>query len=180
MDNEIKNNCHLIISELKRRAHQVFPPDILDRNANTYLQQDASESLQAEEELTRLKKLADLIIVETSKQSIGIGQEIALSLTLNKPVVALYHQKYKRPHILQDEGKNSLLIAEYNGENLPRVIDKILHYANKQQDSRFNFFINPKLLAYLDLIARSKRLPRAVFLRKLIEDRMKQDVEYLS
>jgi len=55
-----------------------------------------------------------------------------------------------------------------------------LHYANKQQDSRFNFFINPKLLAYLDWIARSKRLPRAVFLRKLIEDRMKQDVEYLS
>jgi hypothetical protein len=45
-------------------------------------------------------------------------------------------------------------------------------------DTRFNFFISPKIGNFLDWIAKKKKLPRAVYLRKLIEDDMDKNKEY--
>ena len=53
-----------------------------------------------------------------------------------------------------------------------------LDYASDQMDTRFNFFISPKHGNYLDWISKNKKVPRAVYLRRLIEKDMDENKEY--
>jgi hypothetical protein len=53
-----------------------------------------------------------------------------------------------------------------------------LERAKEQSDIRFNFFVTPQILSYLSWLSGRKRIPRAVFLRTLIEREMKKDTEY--
>jgi len=50
-----------------------------------------------------------------------------------------------------------------------------LEEAKRRMDVRFNFFVSPKILAYLDWVAQKRMVPRSVFLRNLIEKEMKKD-----
>ena len=69
-------------------------------------------------------------------------------------------------------------LREYNGLDLREVIKRSLEYLSEQMDTRFNFFISPKIGSYLDWIAKKKKTPRAVYLRKLIEKEMKENKEF--
>ena len=65
--------------------------------------------------------------------------------------------------------------VEYNDNNLKEVLTEALVKAKDQSDVRFNFFVSPKILNYLDWIAKKRMTPRSVFLRDLIEKEMKKD-----
>jgi hypothetical protein len=45
-------------------------------------------------------------------------------------------------------------------------------------DMRFNFFVSPKILNYLDWVGHKRMIPKSVFLRNLIEREMKKDREF--
>lgn len=177
MDNHLRRNCQNIIRHLKVQGHTVFPEDILDKDPEFYQSQNEKEAIKAQRALTKMKKLADLVIVEVSRQSLGVGQEMALALSLGKPVIALYEEGH-RPHVLRDEGGDLLLLSAYNDENLERVVIDSLNYAASHQDVRFNFFISPAIGNYLDWISKEKKIPRSVYLRTLIEQDMDDNEDY--
>lgn len=177
LDENVKKHCSKIVSHLKSQGHQVFPKDHFEKEISTYATQTEQEALKAQKELTRMKKTADLVIAEISKQSLGIGQEIALALSMNKPVIGLYEKGHK-PHVLRDEGGDLLLLSEYTDKNLVEIIDDALEYASSHQDVRFNFFISPAIGNYLDWIAKEKKIPRSVYLRTLIEKDMESNEDY--
>jgi hypothetical protein len=54
----------------------------------------------------------------------------------------------------------------------------VFDYLSDTQDVRFNFFISPQIGNYLDWVSKNKRIPRAVYLRRLIEEDMKNNKEY--
>ncbi|PIR62289.1 MAG: hypothetical protein COU65_04280 [Candidatus Pacebacteria bacterium CG10_big_fil_rev_8_21_14_0_10_42_12] len=168
MSDEIRDNCIKIIEVLEDSGHKVLSHGILDKNHNFYLEQSEDESLAAQKQLTKLKKQADIILLEVTNQSIGIGQEISTSLTLNKPVIALFHESHT-PHILRDDGGDLLLLNSYTKANLKQTLIDSIEYASSHQDVRFNFFISPKIGAYLDELSKEKKIPRSVYLRSLIE-----------
>ena len=58
------------------------------------------------------------------------------------------------------------------------MVASALDYVSSAQDVRFNFFISPTIGLYLDWISKNKRIPRAVYLRKLIEEEMRENKEY--
>jgi hypothetical protein len=180
MDDKSRNNCQLILDKLEKEGHQVLSKHVLIKNYKTLETQTPEQSLKIQQKLTKFKKQADLIIAEVSNQSIGIGQEISLSLTFNKPVIALYEKGHKKPHILMDEGKDSLFVNEYTRDNLSEVLKDVIDYAADHQDTRFNFFVSPKHINYMDWISKTRRIPRSVFLRRLIEQAMDQDEEYMK
>src|SRR5690554_3682958 len=138
MDDNIQRNAKKIVSHLKDLGHSVYPDQIYKKDSEHYQEQSPEESLEAQKELTKLKKIADLVVVEVSKQSLGIGQEIALALSMNKPVVALYEEG-NQPHLLRDEGGDLLLLAPYNKKNMEEVLADAVDYAASHQDVRFNF-----------------------------------------
>jgi len=178
-DDHHQTNCKRILDFLKKQKHNVFPEEILQKHSSFYHTQTDKEALTAQRELTKMKKLADLVIVEISRQSLAVGQEINLALSLGKPVIALYEEGHQ-PHVLRDEGGDLLLLTVYNDKNLEEVVKDALEYASSQQDVRFNFFISPSIGNYLDWISKEKKIPRSVYLRNLIEKSMEADEEYNS
>jgi len=53
-----------------------------------------------------------------------------------------------------------------------------MELANKNIDVRFNFFVSPKIISYLDWVSKNRMVPRSVFLRELIEKEMKKDKDF--
>jgi hypothetical protein len=99
------------------------------------------------------------------------------ALELSKPVIALYHSN-NSPFFATGIENDKLQVIEYNDENLERVLADALDYAKDQADIRFNFFISPKISNFLDWMSKEKRIPRSVYLRRLIENDMAKNDEY--
>jgi len=128
------------------------------------------------ESLEAVKK-ADIIVMEVSGHSMSMGYLISKALEMNKPVIAL-HKKEHTPNFIKGIIDQKLIISEYVDENIDEVMEKCLKKANGLIDVRFNFFVNAKILNYLDWVAQKRMLPRSVFLRNLIEHEMKKDKEF--
>lgn len=122
-------------------------------------------------------KKADVVVMEVSGHSMSMGYLISKALEMNKPVVAL-HKKEHTPNFIKGINDPKLLISEYDEDNLEEIVKKALKTANSLIDVRFNFFVNSKILNYLDWVSQHKMIPRSVFLRNLIEHEMKKDKEF--
>lgn len=122
-------------------------------------------------------KKADIVVMEVSGHSMSIGYLISKALELSKPVVAL-HKKGCVPNFLKGIIDQKLIIVEYDLDNVTTVLGGAVKKAKSLIDVRFNFFVSPKILTYLDWVAQKRMLPRSVFLRDLIEREMKKDKEF--
>lgn len=116
---------------------------------------------------------ADICVFEVSYPSTSIGHEIAMALHGSKPVIALKTAEAPENIILRSINDDRLQLIEYSPDNLGRTIKDAIEYAAENMDTRFNFFISPSIGNYLDWISKVKKVPRAVFLRQLIEEDMK-------
>lgn len=121
---------------------------------------------------------ADFSVIEGSFPStLHIGHEITLTLEKGKPVVVLY-TKGAEPMVFKGLKDNRIIWAEYNDDNLEQVLKRAVEEARGKSDVRFNFFVSPKILAYLDWVSQKKMIPRSVFLRNLIEKEMKKEKDF--
>jgi len=123
-------------------------------------------------------RAADSIFVEISYPStVNVGHILTYALDTGKPVVALYRSG-REPFFLRGRVDDKLVLLEYNDKDIKEVVANALEYVSSAQDVRFNFFISPEIGRFLDWVSKDKRLPRAVYLRKLIEEDMKASIEY--
>jgi hypothetical protein len=123
-------------------------------------------------------KQSNVVIAEVSHQRFSIGYFISLALEWGKPVIVLY-KKGLHFSLLQTLESNDLLVAyEYDSlEDLGDNLKGLLEYSANRHDTRFNFFISPKQQLYLDWVSRQRRIPRSVFLRRLIEEYRDRDTD---
>ena len=128
------------------------------------------------ESLDSVKK-ADFVVMEVSGHSMSMGYLISKALEMNKPVIALHKQEHA-PNFIKGIGDPKLIICEYDEKNVDEVLEKSLKTATGLIDVRFNFFVNSKILNYLDWVSQKRMVPRSVFLRNLIEHEIKKDKEY--
>jgi hypothetical protein len=121
---------------------------------------------------------ADFSVIEGSFPStLHIGHEISLTLEKSKPVIVMYVAGAE-PVVFKGLKDDRIIWVEYNEKNLDEKLNEAVDTAIKHADVRFNFFVSPKILAYLDWIAQKRMIPRSVFLRNLIEKEMKKDREF--
>jgi len=123
-----------------------------------------------------IKKIfvADIMVVEISYPSTAnVGHKLSLGMEKGKPVIALYKED-RDPIFLEGLKNERLFLVPYNEYNLEKVLKQALRDATEMMDVRFNFFIPPAIGTYLDWISRTKKEPRAVYLRKLIEEDMEK------
>jgi len=168
------NQYEKIVATLKRTGYSVF-----EDTTSTLLEEVLSKS--DDDRISYYKKVlkwidsSDLVVVEASFPStLSIGHEITLSLEKSRPVIILY-KKGKEPTFLMGLKNEKIIWAEYTDESLEKVLISSIEKAKMKMDVRFNFFVSPKILAYLDWIAQKRMIPRSVFLRNLIEKEMKKD-----
>ena len=123
-------------------------------------------------------RAADTIFVEISYPStVNVGHILTYALDTGKPVVALYRSG-REPFFLRGRVDDKLVLLEYNDKDIKEVVANALEYVSSAQDVRFNFFISPEIGRFLDWVSKKRRLPRAVYLRKLIEEDMRSNKEF--
>lgn len=130
------------------------------------------------EELVKMMDKSDICVFEASYPStLHIGHEITLAMEKNKPVVVL-HLKGREPILFKGMKTDKVIWIEYVGDDVEQKLVDAIEESKKNIDVRFNFFVSPKILSYLDWVAQQRREPKSVFLRELIEKEMKKDREF--
>lgn len=111
------------------------------------------------------------MIAETSFPSISVGYEISLALSRGKPVLILYSSG-NAPTLLAHHRDEKLICEKYTDDTLEDIIKDFLNYVQGANDMRFTFFITSEIASYLEKISRDKKIPKSVYLRRLIEKEM--------
>ena len=163
---------HLTSLGCKMVSNHVFVND-----SATIATQDKSQALKNYHALVDAIKKADILVAEVSTQSISVGHELTEAMNLNKPVIVLYVGD-RKPSMLFGSGYEKLQMIQYNENNYEELLSEAIEEARQHTDVRFNFFVSPKILTYLDFVAQKRMIPRSVFLRDLIEREMRKDKDF--
>ena len=174
---EFGENYVQIVKSLSRIGDKVFADHILNFNADSLGTQTKEEAKKNYDRVLSEIKKADIFVAEVSTQSLSVGHELTEAMTLSKPMVILYTGEHL-PGLLLGSVYDKMQIVQYTPENLKDKLSAAVEEAMRHADVRFNFFVSPKILAYLDFIAQKRMIPRSVFLRNLIEREMKKDKEF--
>ncbi len=175
---EIRSNYKVIISTLKALGHSVLYDHLEKKKTKDDIEnQEPKVAFEVQKLMAKRKNQADLVFIEASTPSFGIGQEIEYSIRNGKQVIVLFLPGCK-PHILKSEGSELIFLYEYTLLNIESVVTEAISAASQQLDVRFNFFISPEIGRYLDWVSKHKKIPRAAFLRSLIEKAMKSEKDF--
>ncbi len=167
-----------IVKVLEDLGHKVIYDHVLVSTKDKIDALTTKERMDYHRKMSKTIAGCDMVVCEASFPStISIGHEITLALDKGKPVVTLY-QKGKEPGVLQGIKSDRFIMIEYSENDLKDSIEYGVDEASEKIDVRFNFFISPKINRFLDVIAKDKRIPRAVYLRRLIEKDMKKNKDY--
>jgi hypothetical protein len=168
-------NYKKIISHVEKKGHTMIADHILMPTEKEISLKSREDRLAFHNQLEQWIYSCDGVIAETSFPSISVGYEISLALRVGKPVLILYSEG-EPPSLLAHHKDEKLLCEKYSSVTLPSIIDDFLHYIQSKSDLRFTFFITPKIASYLDEIAKKNKLPKSVYLRKLIERDMDENL----
>lgn len=172
------NNYKSIVEHLRYRGCKVYAEHILTEGKEREVkEQTAQDRENVYRDLSKKIKVSDIVVAEISTPSVSIGHEISYALELSKPVIVL-HVPGESSSLLEGRKDERLQMVTYDIDSLKEKLDRAMEEAGKLMDVRFNFFVNPQILSYLDWVSQKKMLPRSVFLRNLIEREMKKDKEY--
>jgi hypothetical protein len=122
---------------------------------------------------------ADVNVFECSEQSFSIGYMVQNSLEQNKPTIVLFTQPYE-PFFLLDVKDDKLIVQGYTLETLENDLKKAFEKASTVADKRFNFFISPKYLTYLQQESRRNGITKSTFIRNLILEHKRKHANELG
>ncbi len=171
-----KENYEHIISILEEMGNKVVENTMGPTLDQVYSLTDEGKIEQYRSVLKWIQS-SDILVAEATHPSLGVGYEISLALEKGKPVVVLYSEG-NAPHFLEGYENEKLVILKYRPEDLKDTLTDAVKFASEQADIRFNFFISPSIATFLDWISKEKRIPRSVYLRRLIENDIKNYPEY--
>lgn len=160
-----------IVEHIKKSGHNIISDHIFNATERDISTKSREERLKFHSTIEKWIYHCDGIIAETSFPSISVGYEISLALRVGKPVLIL-HSDGDPPSLLAHHKDEKLLCERYTPQTLPSILDDYMHYIESNSDLRFTFFITPKIASYLDDIAKQDKLPKSVYLRRLIEEDM--------
>lgn len=167
----------VIENEIKRLGYNLIEDDLLTIKSNDFYSQFKENDQESHIKFYRdeLKRLQDseINIFECSFHSLSIGFIIEKSLELNKPTIVLYHKEY-RPLFLSGVEDEKLIVKSYTEKDLARTLKNALNEAQDQRDKRFNFFISPRLLQYLEKACKKEGCTKSYFIRNLILEHKKK------
>jgi len=171
-------NYDAVVKAIEEAGNDVLVPAKLKDEESKFMQAKAKDAGNYYEEMEGLIKKAEVAVFEVSYPSTSIGYEVAMAFNLSKPVIALHVKNAPKNPILSSLQDERLQVIDYTLPRLHKLVADALNYATEQMDTRFNFFISPDIGNYLDWVSKNRKLPRAVFLRQLIErDMVKQEYD---
>jgi len=171
------DSIHLIYKIIKDLGYS-HTSNWVDRvDPKSFYEMTSIELENHNERILKELKSADICVFDTSLPSLSVGYLINMSIDLGKQVIVLT-QSNSPSFVLGWVKSDALFLVKYTTENVVKLLKEVLKKAEDNSDVRFNFFVSPKILNYLDFVAKHRMVPRSVFLRNLIEREMKKDIEF--
>ncbi len=161
-------NYLAIVRYLESKGYKIQAHHILDSTESEMRLKTREDRLRFHKQLAAWIQEADFMIVEASFPSISVGYEISLALQSRKPILILYSEG-DAPNLFASFSDDKLVCEKYTMETVTGLIDDFIGYANGACDTRFTFFITPKIAVFLDEVSVEEKIPKSVYLRKLIE-----------
>lgn len=123
---------------------------------------------------------ADLCVVESSVHGFGSGFIVQRALDLGKPTLVLYY-KDNVPFLFNGIQDEKLIVRSYDESNYKKIIRDALQLAREKRDKRFNFFLSPKLLNYIEEASKARSITKSKLIRDMIVKDMKENkLEYID
>ena len=179
MKNGDKTHYERIVNTIEELGYDVVTRHSVTKKLDDVLKETPEMHEDYVKKMTNWIKQSDIVIAEVTKPEIGTGFELAIAVHHEKPVIALYTNGQDSP-ILIGQTNTHIQHLEYTIDNLKQVLKMALADAKDQTDVRFNFFVSPRIVTYLDWISKKKKMPRAVYLRRLIEQDIDKNKEFLK
>lgn len=176
----LEDSCKKIVDLTKKSGNTIVSDHILNTNSEEMVKWQKEKDLEFHNFVMNGVKNSDAVFAEISHPSTSVGYLIALAAQTGKPVVCFYNGD-KKPHLFNtlEEQNDKFIVVEYHElEDLNKLVPEMIEFIHEGQDTRFNFFVTPKHINYMNWIAKTRRIPRSVFLRKLIEEEMKKSSNY--
>jgi hypothetical protein len=112
---------------------------------------------------------ADIVIAEISRKSFLVGFQVAVGLQQKKPILLLSSHDAIETAIGASMDEEIIKLVEYNDKNLKSEIVKFINLNKPQtKDLKFNFFINRKILNYLNWASMHTGDTKSEIIRKVL------------
>lgn len=166
-----------IFDELKTLGYKHLDNEILTLSKEYYDKiQEVGRSACVDlyqRKMNHLKE-ADLCMFECTVPSLSIGYQILKALDFNRPTIILY-LKDNIPQFISGIDNEKLIVKEYTPDTVKEVVDEAVRESNEIQDKRFNFFISPPLLNYLQKMSKEQGITKSTFIRNLLVEHQKKN-----
>lgn len=172
--NKLDENFKVIYKTIEKLGHKNVSDFLIKVKPEKFYSRTADTAGHEYKDMVKKVKSSDVVVFEVSLSSLGIGYLVNMVLAMEKPVVLL-HTKDHSPYLFKFLKNDRLQIYEYSSDNLKDVLASALDVAKESISVRFTFFVTPKILHFFDYIAKQKKIPRAVYLRRLIQDAIKKE-----
>lgn len=177
---EYKDAYKTIVVALRNGGNQVISDHVLAISQEELNKMTKANNTVFHKKILQNVKTSDVVMAECSHQSLSVGYLLSYAVEQGKPTIVFYNNNSPEPNLFPTLSTSErLYYVRYSDLNeLDKLVHEYAEYAKEQLDTRFNFFVSPKIERYLSWVAKRRKLPRSVFLRKLIEDSITKDKEY--
>ncbi len=119
----------------------------------------------------------DLILAECTLQSTQVGFGLAFLRSRGKPIIIL---SMKAVNEMQTKGEvysneENLAVYEYAKDDMKSTVNEALSSMESHLDKRFTIIFPANLMNKLEDVSRKQKLPKAVYIRQLIEEDLKNE-----
>lgn len=163
-------NYSTIIDYLTSEGHIVYHTTSLSEEKLFNL--TSSQRIKYFQNFYKCINKSDLLIADCSYPSINVAYEISYAIQQGKSVL-VFHLKNNDGATLELRDpiftSESISIYEYTKKNLIDTIKSALKCVQPQLDKRFTIIISSIIMTQLEKISKEKKIPKAVYIRQLIE-----------
>ena len=172
----------IIIKTIKSLGHKTEADHVMARNYSQVNKQTREEHEYDFKKAREQIQESDVMIVEATYPSIGVGHTMTLALEMYKSVLVLYQTT---PHGLLIGNPNRLLIVKrYNpkeSQGLKNIVKRFLKNSEERSlKKRFNLIINKGQNDYLQWAAKKQVISKSNLIRQLIDKNLHENKEYLN
>lgn len=168
-----KKTFEKIFKEIENLGYEHVDADAI-QHSNLHSLTSQEEVVKEYNHILNYIRKADICIFETSSLSFITGFLINTSLDQQKPTIVLHSKDFK-PYFLSGVTHEKLMIQEYSEKSIKKSIQQALDQAREKRDKRFNFFISPKLLEFLESASTTEGITKSKFIRNLIVEHMREN-----
>ncbi len=157
-----------IINYVKHLGHTIASAHMTASTEPLIDQADRATVLGFQEKVEKWIHACDFMIADVTYPSVSVGYEISHALRLNKPVLVFY-EKNGPPSLLRFHENDNMATEHYDPRTYKESIEHFIRTIERKVETKFIFLITPKIAEFLNDIALKEKIPRSVYLRKLIE-----------